>query len=333
MSCLPDTKGVSGLPNNGITDTDSTYREEAQLIDEQLRRERRQWFKRHMTVIYIVIGIVVAVAVFFGIKWYNDGRSPISRFVSASGKDLGTSFTFHLTAQKNGESVMTYSGTAAFRPSAQGISVVYDADYNSYSYRAVLDTVGSKTTKGNYYNGQWIVSDCTAQVHEFYDFYHDYQNGSFDGGSFLRFTGMNSYLNAQELNRFMDTVKSRLSSDSAIAKITADDSENGTAYRYEINVKELFDLIRTKGAPMFYTSTDYDRFVARLDANTANIARAKCSVAFTINKSGYMSELHIAVDTGENTYSLSLAMDDFGSAVPEIPEDFYSAAGLGSDNG
>ena len=126
----------------------------------------------------------------------------------------------------------------------------------------------------------------------------------------------------------MGTVKSRLSTDSAIAKITTTREDGNTTYHYDIDLKEFFNLIRSQGAPIFYTSPDYNRFIARLDANAEAIENAACTLEFTINSSGYLSVLNLSIDTGENVYTINAVMDQFGSASPEVPDDFYEAAGL-----
>lgn len=304
------------------------YDRESEVIEEELRMQRRSWLRSHMTVIYIVAGILIAVAVFFIIKGYRDSNNPVNRFISASGKDLGTSFGFRMTAQMNGEAMMSYEGAMKVDTSAETVTVAYDAVYPDYSYTNVLYTDGSKAYHGNRYQNQWVVTDCTAQVHEFFDFYHDYQNGSFDGGSFLRFTNLNRYLYADEFNKFMSTLKSRLTADSAVARITSTEADGVTEWHYEINLKELLDLIRTQGAPMFYASTLYDSFVARTNANIGRVEKARCSFDYTIDAAGWLSRFELTIGSAENTYTISAEMNRFGSAEPAIPDEFYQAAGL-----
>ena len=305
---------------------DNLYQKEEQLAREEMRARRRSWIKSHITAIYIGVGLLLAAAIFFGIKWYNDSTNPVSRFVGSSGKTLGTSFSFVVSAEKNGTPVMTYYGSAEFNASAHSVTAVYDADYNDYTYRGVLYTDASRSYRGNCYRGQWTVTDCTERVQEYFDFFSDYRKGSFDSGSFLRFTGLNHYLNAEETDEFMQTVKSRLSTDSAVATVITSHEGDVTVYNYDINLKEMLNLIRYQGASVFFTSTDYNAFIARLDANLEAVDAAKCSLSFTVNGSGYLSDLHIGIDTGVNLYTLRFSMDEFGSAAPLVPEEFLTAA-------
>lgn len=307
---------------------DDSFEEEARLIDEQIRQMRRSWLRDHMTLIYIAAGLLVAVLVFFGIKWYNDSNNPLTRFIGASAKDLSTSFTFHITAEKDGSPVMTYAGTARFNPSSQSLSVVYDADYVDYTYRSVLCTDGEDSYKGNFYQGQWTVSDCTDRVHEFFDFFTDYRSGSFDSGAFLRFTGLNRHLYADELKSFVGKLRSRLSGDSDIATITSAENDGTTVCTYNISFKELLEMIRTQGASIFYTSLSYDKFVERIDRSADRIEDVRCSFTYTINASGYLSAMELSLDTGSSRYAVAFSMTDFGNAEPVIPDGFYTAAGI-----
>ena len=224
--------------------------------------------------------------------------------------------------------MMTYRGAAKINPSAQSVVIAYDADCKEYTYTNVVYTNGAISYKGNYYNGQWTLSNCTERVQEFFDFYTDYRKGDFDSGSFLRFTELNNLLNSYEFDKFMDTVRSRLSTDSPVATITSSREGDTAVYHYDLNVKELFELIRNQGASIFYTSPDYNNFVARLNANSENIDKASGSLDFTVNGSGYMSSLALRIDTGSDTYDIRAKMDNFGSAEPDVPDAFYEEAGI-----
>lgn len=307
---------------------ENLMQKEIDIIEEDIRQRRKTFLQSHMTLFFIIAGVIIAALVFFGIKWYQDSHNPISRFISSSGKNLGSSFSFKITAEKNGETSMAYNGAMSVNPGAQTVTLVYDADYKDYKYTNAVYTNGAVSYKGNHYNGQWTLTNCTERVQEFFDFYNDYKNGVFDGGSFVRFTGLNNFLYAAELNRFMDTVRSRLSSDSNIAKITTSNNGGDTTYRYDVDLSELFELIRTQGAPIFYTSPDYNKFDALIEANLENIDSAKCWFEFTVNGQGYMSYMHISVDTGKDVYDINFEMDGFGSTYPDIPDSFFEAAGL-----
>ena len=285
-----------------------------------------------MTMIYAAAGILIAVLIFVGIRVYNNSFNPVSRFVNSSGKLMGSSFNFDITAELNETPVMRFNGAMTVKPSKKAVVIDYDADYTEYSYRNVVCTDGSSgdtlSYKGNFYNGQWTVTDCTDMVQEFFDFYVDYRAGRFDGGSFLRFTGMNNKLNASELESFINTIKKRLSTDSEVASITST-YENGYAtYDYIINIENAMDFIKSDGASVFYSSPEYNRFVERVEANADSINASAMEFSFTVDPSGYLSAMTLSVKAPEDVYEIRCQFSDFGREEPKLPDSFYSAAGL-----
>ena len=301
---------------------------EIEIIEEEIRDRRRTWIKNHMTAIYIGIGVLIALLVFIGIRIYNNNTNPLSRFISSSSKNLSSSFSFNVEAEKNGESMMRFSGAMKANPSAQKLEIAYDAEYADYSYSNVIYTDGETSYKGNYYKNHWTVTDCTNKVKEYFDFFTDYRHGNFDSGAFLRFTELNNFLYSIELNRFMVTVKDRLSTDSSIVSITSRREGSDMVYRYDFKPQGALDLIKDYGASVFYTSPDYYNFVSRIEANEANIAKSKCFMEYTVNGSGNMSRLSFSILTGEDSYIINCEMSGFNDSVPEIPDDFYTAASI-----
>ena len=316
------------MPYNENPNTPNQRQREIELIEAEIKARRVEWVKNHMTGLYIMIGILVALIIFIGIRIYDGNTNPLSRFIKSSSKNLSTSFSFDVTAEKNGEQMMSYSGSMKADPKGQKLTIEYDAEYPDYSYKNVIYTNGLTTYKGNLYKEHWTVTDCTNRVKEFFDFFTDYRDGNFDAGAFLRFTGLNNYLYSIELNRFMVTVKNRLSTDSAIVKITSTREGGCSTYRYDFNMQETMDLLIDRGASVFYTSPDYYHFVNKVRANEKNIADSKCFVEFTVGPSGFMESLDINILTGTDSYIIHCAMSDFDSAVPEIPDEFYLASGI-----
>lgn len=301
---------------------------EIEIIEEAIAQRRRDWFRRNRTLLTVIAGILAVGLIFLGIKIFNDFHNPMSQLFSASTKNFGSSFSFNLIAEKNGEPSMRYAGTAEFHPNNQSLIIAYDADYVDYKYTNVVYTNGQISYKGNYYNGQWTLSNCTERVQDFFDFYKDYRYGSFDGGSFLRFFGMNSEYSSIELSRFMNLVKDRMSTDSSIAKITTVRDSKGTTYTYKINIEALFDLIVDRGASIFFRSTDYDLFVKKVDVNRDQLAATECTFSFTVSSSGYLNSFNLEMVTPSGPYSFRCVMSDFGNAEPAVPDSFYEAAGI-----
>ena len=301
---------------------------EMEDIQATIARERKEWFMRNRMIIMMIAGILAVALIFVGIKIYNDSHNPMSRFVRASAKNLGTSFSFNIVAEKNGDLMLHYTGSAQFDTDRQRVAVIYDADCVEYQYRNVIYTDDQTTYKGNYYNGQWTLSDCTEKVQNYFDFYKDYRSGRFDGGAFLRFFELNAAYSAQETEQFVKLVTDRMSTDSSIATFTTASDEKGTTYRYEVEPEALCDLIINQGASVFFRSSDYNLFVKKADANRARLAASDCRLSFTISPSGYLSILEVEIITPDGSYTVKCLMGNFGSNKPDISDDFYEAAGI-----
>ena len=155
-------------------------RKEIDIIEEALAERRRDWIKTHMIYLYAVIGVVIVGISFLFIQLYNGNTNPISRFISATSKNFGTSFRYDVTLSENGESVMHYDGTASIHRSQHSLEAVYDAEYTDYSYRAVVKADNSSSVKGVYYKNKWTAHDCTEKVLDFFDFDTDFRAGNFD---------------------------------------------------------------------------------------------------------------------------------------------------------
>ena len=307
---------------------ENLQRQEIEIIEEEMRRERESWLKAHMTWIYAGIGVIVVALVALLISVYYRSTNPMSRFVSAASKALDSSFSFTLTADKNDQPVMSFEGSIKTDLGLQNIKAEYTADYDDYSYSKVLYTDGAKTYKGVLLNDEWHIGNATERVQEYLDFYTDFRTGGFDGGSFLRFTGLNNRLYSIELNKFVGTLRDRFSTDSSLTKITVTRDGSDTTYHNDVNLPGLLDFIRDNGAPVFYTLPDYNSFVAKLEENTENIEASSCEFSFTINGAGYLKNIDLLIDTGSDSYHVRCELSDFDDADPEIPDTFFEAAGL-----
>ena len=302
--------------------------QEIEIIEEEMRLERQSWIKAHMTWIYAGVGVIVVALVALLISIYYHNTNPMSRFISASSKALDSSFSFNLTAEKNDETVMSFKGSMKTDLKLQNIRAEYTADYVDYSYSKVVYTDSAKTYKGVLIEDKWNIGNATERAQEYFDFYTDYRTGGFDGGSFLRFTGLNNKLYSIELNKFVRTLRDRFSTDSSLTTITVTRDGSDTVYHYDVDLPGLMDFVRDHGAPVFYTLPDYNNFIAKLEENTENIEAASCEFSFTINTAGYLKDIDLMLDTGSDSYHIHCDLSEFGDIDPEIPDEFFEAAGL-----
>ena len=299
-----------------------------ELEDEKPVSMRRLWLRDHKTALIIIGVILVIVAVFFGIRWYNDFSNPITKFMSASAKNFNSSFSFDVSVKTDDKPVMQYSGDYQADPNKQNLLSTYDADYGSYRYSGVVYSVGEDRVRASLYKDTWHFRDVTDKVLNFFDFNTDYRAGSFDGASFLRFTDLTSRFTAGEVNDFMKLLKSRLSGSSELAKLDIHSSDNGKTYTYDINTGAFFELVRDKGASIFFSALDYDAFVALYEMNRSTAAYSDLIFSFTVDGSGSLSALSLSLSDDDASYAIECTMTDVGKTEVEIPAEFLTAAGI-----
>ena len=287
---------------------------------------RKMWAQKHRVGILIVLGVILLAAIFFGIRWYVNYSHPLTKFMNASAKDFNSSFRFDTVAQKNGETVMHFTGAYEADPSKQNLKAVYDADYGDYTYTGAVYAEDSTCVSGNYYEGKWRVRDCTEKVLNFFDFNTDYKKGRFDGASFLRFTDLTSSYSAGELERFMKLFKEQMggNTDLAALEITSDDS--GKTYTYTVSTAEFFDMVRDKGASIFFSSIEYDAFCHLYEHNESVVSDSDCTLSYTINSAGYMTALELSLTAGGEEFAVRTGMTDCGSTKVDVPLEFIEAA-------
>lgn len=299
---------------------------EMDIIEEALAIRRRDWIKTHLNYIYAVIGLVVVGMIVLGIYLYYQSTNPMSRFVGSMSKSFSSSFHYEVKVTEDEKAMMSYDGSIIVNRSKHHIESVYDADYGTYSYIGAVYADGKSAAKGSYFNKKWTVHDCSDSAQDFFEFDKAFRSGGFDGGAFLRFTGLTSDYSTRELTAMVNVLKKRLSTNSPIATITTEKTNDGTRYEYEINLYELFLLIQEDGASVFYRATDYDEFVALFEANKSIIEETECRLSFVVNPAGYLSSLDIIVESQGRSYGVTCRMSNFTKAEVEMPESFLKAA-------
>lgn len=283
------------------------------------------WLRSHLYLIYILAAIVIFVGVFIGIRIYNNANHPLTRFMSASAKDFNSSFTFDLQAEENGETIMAFKGAYQADPDKQELHAVYDADYGDYTYTGAVYSEDNTRVSGSLYKDQWRLQDCSEKVLNFFDFNTDYRSGSFDSASFLRFTDLTSQFNAEELGDFMKTFKNRMDGNDPLAAVTTETADDGSkTYTYDIDVSEFFDMVRDKGASIFFSAINYDSFCALYELNQKTVNNSALTFTYTVNGDGWLTGFDVTLAIGDSEYAVHCTMDDFGTAEVVIPEEFFN---------
>ncbi len=298
---------------------------ESELDFEKPVSPVKLWIKEHMAAVYIGAAILLIIAIFFGIRIYNNKNHPITKLMSASAKDFNSSFSFEVEADLNGKTMMKYTGTYEADAAKQNVKALYDADYGDYQYTGVVYSQGETRYSGSLYNGKWRVRDCSEKVLHFFDFNTDYKAGRFDAASFLRFTGLTSQYSADELNRFMKLFKSRMNGNSELADLSVTKEDDSRVYTYDISLSAFFELVRDKGASIFFSAIDYDAFCKLYEMNEQSVKSSECRFSYTINNGGWMSAAELTWTVDGDVYSIRSTMDDFGKVEVTIPDGFMDA--------
>ncbi|MBQ3330698.1 MAG: hypothetical protein IJG87_05920 [Ruminococcus sp.] len=299
---------------------------EIDVIEEALALGRRDWIRSNRTYLFAAIGIVVVILIVLLINMIFRSSNPMSRFTASLSKNFNSSFQFDVRLTEDDEPVMSYVGAIDVNRNKHTARAVYEADYNRYQFSGAVYADKNTAKKGSYYQKKWLVRDCLDNAQDFFDFDRDFRSGGFDGGSFLRFTGLTSDFSTRELNAFVNTLMKRLSTDSAVATITSEEGEGEERFHYDISMQALFDMVKNDGASIFYRASDYDAFCVMYERNSRVIADAKCTVDYTVNDAGNMTLLEAKITVAGKAYGMTCRMSDFGEAQVEIPQGFFKAA-------
>ena len=301
-------------------------RTEKEIIAEERAEYRKMLFKKYRIYLFIAIGVIlVGLAIFFA-RMYHNNTNPVSKLMKASAKNFDVPFKFEMKVSEGDSALMEYNGAVYVNRSSQKITAYYDAKYTDYSYSAAVNADGKMYAAGNLYKEVWRVTDCEEKIHDFFDFDTDYRKGTIDAGAFLRFTNLNTSYSSAELQDFLASLTDKLSSESKLAAVTKEEKDGVTRYRYDFNLTELFKLIESEGAPIFYRSADYDTFKERFKANAKRIEQSSCVLTYEIDRSGYLTSLVFEIETDGHKYSVDLRFSEFGSARVELPEEFLAQA-------
>ena len=285
------------------------------------------WIKRYPVVAIVIAAILILSLTIGGITYFYRKSNPVSRFVSALTKDIESSCAFDVTATYNDEQVMHYTGAVASDTRRQSLRIALDAEVTDYSYRNVVYTSGKTSYFGNYYNGQWTVSDCSPRVLDFYDFYADFRYNHFDAGAYLRFFDKTSEYNADELKKAVEKLLKQFASSNDLSNLTISNTEDGTVYTYTPDVYAMAKEIENRGGSVFFSADGYALYSKRVGLNEEALKDAQVRLSYTISSGGYLTDLEFSIESNGEKYELDCTMSDFG-VEPEISEDFFSAAGI-----
>lgn len=288
------------------------------------------WYIKHRPLVFIGAGIALMVIVAIAITIYISKNTPVAKLSYALTKDLDTGCDFHVQAAVNEEDVMAFNGSAKI--TGQEVSLVYDADYNDYTYQGVTLTQEGMSYSGSLYQDQWTIKNVNSKVLDFMDFYSDLRYGYFDASSFLRFLGVTEKYSSVEFGSLLGKVFPRFATENGITHMKVIETDTSTTYAYDIDMDEFLTLLEKMSASSFFKSSDYDKFYEKIELNRDTLRRAKVQISFRINKQGYLENVYLSLESDETLYTLNVDFDHFGDPSYTIPDSFYTAAEIKNPN-
>ncbi|MBQ6153818.1 MAG: hypothetical protein IJJ15_08735 [Ruminococcus sp.] len=288
------------------------------------------WYVKHRPLLFIGIGIALMVIVAISITVYISKNTPVAKLSYALTKDVDTGCDFHVQAAVNEENQMVFDGSAKITGSQ--VSLVYDADYNDYTYQGVTLTQEGMSYEGNYYNDQWTIKNVNSKVLDFMDFYSDLRYGYFDASSFLRFLGVTEKYSSVEFGSLLGKVFPRFATENNVTHMKLIEDGSTTTYAYNIDMDEFLTLLEKMSASSFFKSSDYDKFYEKIELNRETLRRAKVNMSFRISKKGYLENIYMSLESDEQHFVLNVDFDNFGEPTYTIPDSFYTAAEIKNPN-
>lgn len=286
------------------------------------------WHRRHPVLTVVIISAVILSLVVGGFVMFFRRSNPVSCFYSAAAQTFDAGCAFDTTAAFNGAEVMHYNGAMTMDRGAQSLRIALDAEVTDYSYRNVVYTDGKTSYLGNYYKGQWTVQDCSSRVLDFFDFYTDFRRHSFDAGSYLRFVDKTSEYNADELKAAVEKLLSKFANANDLTNLKVKSEDGATRYTYSLDIAAITTYLHDEGGPIFFSAEAFAAFRDKAEYNADTLSDAQVRLWFVVNDDGYMTECGMVIASNGQNYQLNTVFSEFGTAVPDIDEGFYSAASI-----
>ncbi len=282
--------------------------------------------------IFVTVGLIIVAVTVVAMFVINIDNNPLKMFNKASSKlfDCG-SFSYEVSAGKNGETYMFYQGAMELDTDNQKLESSYHAVYDDYEYDATVYAKGVEAYRGNYFEGKWSIEDYSQKSLDFFDFYRDYRKGDFDAGAALRFTGTNDVFSAPNLEESFENISKELMSPSGLNKILCSEvrTENDvTVVTFNPNVKELFGVITRNIGSAYASAKAYTEFKDSVDYSTENLEKAQLTLSYTIDRNGYLTDMVFNYTIDNDNYVIEVHTSDFKNVEAEISQGFLTAAGI-----
>ena len=282
--------------------------------------------------VFVGVALILVVAVILSMFAINYKNNTFVMFNKASSKNFDCgSFSYEIQAGINDDVYMDYDGAIEFDLNDRSIESKYHAVYKDYEYDAVTYAKNAKAYRGNYYEGKWTIEDYTEKSLDFYSFYLKYRRGSFNASAATRFTQTNRMFNSNQLKLAVNNIADELMKPSNARGVLHQQlmSENGeTKVTFNPEMDKVFDVIIDNIGPAYTSAGEFTKFKADVENSVLNLQSTDVEVTYTINEKGYLSYVYMGYEIEGDNYFMEVRMDDFKEAQAEIPESFFTAAGI-----
>ena len=282
--------------------------------------------------VFVGVALVLIAAVVITMFAVNYKNNTFVMFNKASSKNFDCgSFSYDIAVGVNDETYMKYDGVMEFDLKDRKIESFYHAVYQGYEYDAVTYAQGDKAVRGNYFDGKWTTEDYTDRSLDFYAFYNRYRKGGFNAGAATRFTQTNRMFNSNQLRSSVEDIIDELTKPAVVRstlhqEVLAENGQTKVTFRPEMD--KVFEVIVDHIGPAYTSVNEFTQFKSSVENSVLNLQSTDVLVTYTIDEKGYLSYVYMGYEVENDNYYIEIKMDDFKEAQAEIPESFFTAAGI-----
>ncbi len=301
--------------------------------DEEPKFSLKEFIKAHIFTCTIIGAVCLLIVVLLIVISIRSGKNPLSDIKTAMDKNIDSgSFSFTFTADIDGECCMSYNGSLNINQNRQEISIYYDAEYKDYVYSNVTYSKAGNAYSGNYYSGQWTVEDAYDDVVDLFEFIRTSRKNGEWAAPLLRLLNMSSTFSSDAFQSSFDKVyRSLLGQIQTGVNYEEKVESDKTVRTFTPSMNDVFDTLSENFGPAFSRATDYNAFKEKVDINAEGLRSSNCILSYSLDKNNYLTDLSLSVKTTSKTYDIVLTMSDFSKAAVTIPDGFFAAANISTE--
>lgn len=291
------------------------------------------FIQSHIIISSAVVVLLIGAIVFAIVSFVSKNSNPFINMHSSIMQNIDSgSFSFTATADFNGERYMSYDGKIEITPDNQSISMIYDAEYTEYSYTNVCYSKNGEYYNGNFFSGQWTVTDSKDRVVDVFELIRSAKSQKGWASPLLRIVGLSSLISSETFEESFDDISADMLSDPETLNYTKTDNDSSVTHTFSPNLAAVSDILVKDAGPTFMHASDFNDFCDKVKANKEVLENSTCTFGYTVDNNGYMTDLFLTIETGDKKYDVNITMSEFSNTKVEIPEDFFTAASIDLDD-